>query len=194
VDMWHWKRVRGTYANQVDDQQMVYNPGADAGANGRTGDEGDAGYSNNSQTINGMSVPLYIIPNQEDYYWISVDDINDGTAKLVTDVTSGGILILDGGASAINPATGGFEEGTGVMRIPSVTTKAFTGSRADINISAVHTGTGWVCEFTRKLNTGNSDDVVFEVGEEGLMFGLTIFNNAAISHAIRPNLKMTIEQ
>ncbi|RLD65147.1 MAG: hypothetical protein DRI84_07385, partial [Bacteroidetes bacterium] len=24
VDMWHWKRVRGTYAGQVDDQMMTY--------------------------------------------------------------------------------------------------------------------------------------------------------------------------
>jgi len=193
VDMWHWKRVRGTYADQVDDQQMVYNAGDDAGANGRTGDEGDAGYSNNSQDLNGMSVPKYIIPLQEGYYWISQDDIDDGTAKLITNVTAEGVLILDNGASAINPSAGGFEQGTGAMRIPSVTTKAFTMSRADIDIKAVHTGTGWVCEFKRKLNTGHDDDVVFDPTQE-LMFGLAIFNNAAIAHAIKANLKMKFEQ
>ena len=195
VDMWHWKRVRGTYAGQVDDQQMTYKDSPyNSGTNGRTGDAGDAGYANNSQTLNNgsddVSVPLYVVPNGTDYYWISVDDFG-GTAKLITGVDENGVLSYAGGT--INPAEGGYEQGNGLKRIPSVTTKAFTDSRADINISAVYTGTGWVTEFSRKLNTGFADDVVFNVDEE-LAFGLAIFDNAAIAHGIKPGLLMKFEQ
>jgi len=200
VDMWHWKRVRGTYADQVDDQQMKYvAPPYDSGSNGRGGDDtGDAGYANNSQTLQitgttqDVSVPLYIIPGKTDYSWISADDIANQTAKLVTEVDAQGVLTLNDG-SLIDPANGGFEKGTGNKRIPSVTTKAFTLGRADIDIKAVHTGSGWVCEFTRKMNTGDADDVVFDTASE-IYFGLALFDNAAIAHAIKPNLLMKFEK
>ena len=134
---------------------------------------------------------MYIIPDKTDYYWISQDDIDDGTAKMVTAVDNFGVLTYDGGT--IDPSTGGYEQGTGVKRFPSVTTRAFTLGRADIDIRAIHTGTGWVCEFTRKLDTGDEDDVVFNIEEE-IAFGLAIFNNAAIAHAVKPNLNMKFEQ
>ncbi len=196
LDMWHWKRVRGTYSGQVDDQMMTYAEPTGSSANGRHGDStGEAGYSNNSQTLNNgqveVSVPKYVIPNKTDYYWISVDEIENGTAKLITAVDANGVLSYEGGT--INPADGGYEQGIGNKRLPSVTTKAFTLGRADINIQAVYTGTGWICEFTRKLDTNDEDDVVFDVSKE-LPFGLAIFNNAAIAHAIMPNLKLKFEQ
>jgi hypothetical protein len=196
VDMWHWKRVRGTYAGQIDDQKMSYvAPPYTSGSNGRGGDAtGQSGYVNNSQTLNNgtadVSVPKYVIPGETDYYWISEDDFG-GSAKLITSVDENGVLYYDGGS--IDPADGGFEQGTGNMRIPSVTTRPFTEGRADLDIVAVYTGTGWRCEFTRDLNTGDEDDVVFDITEE-LDFGLAIFNNAAIAHAIKPNLKMIFEQ
>ncbi len=195
IDMWHWKRVRGTYLGQVDDQMMTYDdPAKQSAANGRHGDAtGEGGYSNNSQTLTitgtstDVSVPLYVIPGETGYYWIDKDQISNGTAVLITEVDANGVLTYVGGT--INPANGGFEQGTGNMRIPSVTTKPFTLGRADISIKAVHTGTGWICEFTRKLDTGDDDDVVFDITKE-YPFGFAIFNNAAIAHAIKPNLMM----
>ena len=197
VDMWHWKRVRGTYMGQVDDQQMTYvAPPYTSGSNGRTGDEGGSGYSNNSQSLfNGsvdVNVPLYVVPNGTDYYWISVDDFG-GSAKLVESVDEMGILTLVGGATIDPNGDTGYAQGSGNKRIPSVTTHAFTGGRADIDISAVYTGSGWICEFTRLLDTGDADDVVFDITAE-LDFGLAIFDNAAIAHGIKPNLKMTYVQ
>ena len=196
IDMWHWKRVRGTYSGQVDDQMMTYAEPTGSSANGRHGDAtGEGGYSGNSQTLNNgdvdVSVPLYIIPNKTDYYWISKDDIDNGTAKLITAVDVDGKLTYDGGV--IDPSTGGYEHATGTKRFPSVTTKPFTLGRGDISITAVHTGSGWICEFTRKMNTNDEDDVIFDVSKE-LAFGLAIFNNAAIAHAIKPNLTMKFEQ
>ena len=197
IDMWHWKRVRGTYLDQIDDQMMTYAEANGSATNGRHGDSsGEGGYSNNSQTLNNgnadISVPKYIIPNKTDYYWISKDDIDNGTAKLITAVDENGVLSYDGGT--IDPANGGFEAATGNKRVPSVTTKPFTLGRADINIKAIHTGTGWICEFTRKLNTGDADDIVFDINGDEVPFGLAIFNNAAIAHAIKPNLTLKFEK
>ena len=196
IDMWHWKRVRGTYAGQVDDQMMTYAEPTGSAANGRHGDAtGEGGYSGNSQTLNNgdidVSVPLYIIPNKTDYYWISKDDIENGTAKLITAVDIDGKLSYEGGV--IDPSAGGYEHATGNKRFPSVTTKPFTLGRGDISITAVYTGSGWICEFTRKMNTNDEDDVIFDASKE-LAFGLAIFNNSAIAHAIKPNLTMKFEQ
>lgn len=196
IDMWHWKRVRGTYQGQVDDQMMTYAEATGSSANGRHGDStGEGGYSNNSQTLNNgdvdVSVPKYVIPNATGYYWISKDDIDNGTAKLITAVDTDGVLTYEGGT--INPADGGYEHGVGSKRLPSVTTRPFTLGRGDISITAVYTGSGWVCEFTRKMNTNDADDVVFDITKD-LPFGLAIFNNAAIAHAIKPNLMMKFEQ
>lgn len=199
VDMWHWKRVRCTYPpTVVDDQQMVYKENTgDAGVNGRTGDEGDSGYHGNSQKLaldgtgTEVSVPLYIIPNATDYAWITKDQIADGTAKLVTGITSAGVLSYDGGI--IDPADGGYEDGAGNKRFPSVWVENFTGSKADIACFAKHTGTGWIVEFSRNLNTGNADDVTFDVAKD-FPFGLAIFNNAAIAHEIKTNLVLKFEK
>jgi hypothetical protein len=192
VDMWHWKRVRGTYANQVDDQRITYKEGPyTSSTNGRSGDEnGDAGYANNSQTLNNgevdVNVPKYVIPGSSNYYWIGEDDITNGTAKLVTAVDVNGVLTHEAGT--IDPTgDAGFAQGSGAKRLPSILTKAFTGARADVNVMAKYTGSGWICEVSRKLNTGDGDDVVFTPGEE-LPFGFAIFNNAAIAHAIKPGL------
>jgi len=197
VDMWHWKRVRGEYMGQVDDQKMVYaDPAGQSSANGRTGDAtGSGGYSDNVQTLNNgtsdVKVPKYIIPGKTDYYWIDQDEIDGGTAKLITAVDANGVLTYDGGT--VDPAKGGFEDATGNKRLPSVLIKEFTGGRGDISIKARHTGSGWVTEFARKMNTGDEDVVVFDVNTD-LDFGLAIFNNAAIAHGIKPNLKMTFEK
>ena len=199
IDMWHWKRVRDTYLGQVDDQKIVFKPEPwTSSSNGRSGDAtGSGGYANNAQdlTITGtadvVSVPKYVIPGATDYFWIDPDQIADGTAKLITEVDENGVLTLDD-ASTIDPADGGFEDGTGNKRMPSILTSEFTEGRGDISIKYMHTGTGWVCEVKRALNTGDADDVVFAPATD-LDFGFAIFNNAAIGHAIKPGLKLKWE-
>ena len=204
VDMWHWKRVRSTFPPTViDDQQMVYKAHTgNSDVNGRTGDEGTAGYHGNSQTLQldgtgaDVSVPLYIIPEATDYNWITLTQIDDETAKLVIEVTSAGVLTYEetpGGATGtIDPAGGDYEAATGTKRFPSVWVENFTGSRADLAVSAMHTGSGWVVEFSRKLDTTHDDDVLFDVTKE-FPFGLALFNNAAIAHEIKVGLLMKFE-
>ena len=203
IDMWHWKRVRGTYNDKVDDQRIQYVAAPYTSAsNGRGGDPDSgagsrSGYSNNSQTLTitgtatDVSVPKYVIPGATDYFWIGEDQLGVD-AKLVTAVDADGVLTYDGGT--IDP-TGdtGYDQGSGNKRFPSILTRDFLGERADISVKAMHTGTGWVVELHRKLDTGDPWDVVFDPTAE-LDFGFAIFDNAAIAHAIKPGLKMKYEQ
>jgi len=200
IDIWHWKRVRSSYEpTRLDDKHMIYqdNPNNEASAEGRKADSGQVGYLSNKKTLDTgfgtVNVPKYIIPGQTDYHWITVDQINDQTAKEVMAVDVNGVLTLDDGSS-IDPSLGGFEAGTGDKRPPSVTTQEFKDNRGDVSITAVHTGTGWIVEISRKMDTGHpDDDVLFAVDKE-IPFGLAIFNNAAIAHAIKNNLLMKFEQ
>jgi hypothetical protein len=197
IDMWHWKRVRGTYNDRVDDQRMTYvDPPYTSASNGRSGDEaGGSGYSDNKQTLNNgtddVSVPLYVVPNGTDYWWIGEDEL-DVTAIKVVGVDANGVLSLDDN-TLLDPASGDYAQGTGVNRIPSVLTHDFTGARADITIKVKYTGTGWVAELQRKLNTGDVDDAVFDITNE-YPFGFAIFDNAAIAHSIKPGLNMKFVQ
>jgi hypothetical protein len=201
IDMWHWKRVRGTHNDRVDDQRIQYvAPPYTSSSNGRGGDPDSgagarSGYSNNSQTLNNgveeVSVPLYVVPGGTDYYWIPQGQLGN-EAKLVTAVDAEGVLTYEGGT--IDPTgDAGYNQGTGDKRFPSILTRDFLGERADVSIKASHNGTGWVAELKRKLNTGDPWDVVFDPTTE-LRFGFAIFDNAAIAHGIKPGLNLKFEE
>ena len=204
IDMWHWKRVRGTHNDRVDDQRITYkdqpwtsSTNGRSGDPGVTGDDTQSGYSDNKQTLTitgtatEVSVPKYVIPGGTDYYWITVAQ-QGAEAKLVTAVDANGVLTYDGGT--IDPTgDSGYDQGTGNKRFPSILTRDFMGARGDIEVKAVHTGTGWICEVKRKLNTGDADDVVFDPTAAELPFGFATFNNAAIAHAIKSGLTLKFE-
>ncbi len=201
-DLWHWKRVRtgNPFVYQIDDQKCgtIANLSAPTATEmvdgGRGSDPKTAGgYVDNKQTLNNgvvnVSVPIFIIPNSSNYYWITTADTLSGTAKRVTAVDVNGVLTYAGGT--IDPASGGYEINTGAKRFPSIYTKgAFVGSRGDIAAYSSHTSTGWVLEFKRALTTTDlTNDVQFDITQE-YMFGLGIFENAAIGHGIKTNLKL----
>ncbi|MDO9185561.1 MAG: ethylbenzene dehydrogenase-related protein [Bacteroidia bacterium] len=203
-DFWHWKRVRtgNPFSNQFDDQKVIgitdlANPTlTEVKDGGRASDtKTEGGYMDNIQTLTitgtstSVEVPKYIIPSATDYYWITADEIANGTAVLITAVDANGVLAYSTGT--IDPALGGFEMNTGLKRAPSIYTNGpFVGSRGDITAYSNHTGTGWVLEFKRSLITSDIiNDVQFDLTKE-YMFGLGIFENAAIAHGIKPNLKL----
>lgn len=209
TDMWHWKSVRtGLPTGQFDDKHVVDVPQDDA----RKGDDKTSGgYSNNKQTVAlldgtlaDVTIPKYFVPNRDNYYWILVNEVNDGTAKLIKGAytngdlayynngTSGATTILTPGADFQRPVGFGMHD-TALKGIPSITTEPFVGSRGDITCAQTYTGNGWILEFKRKLNTGNSDDVTFVTTQE-YPFGLAIFDNAAIAHGIKPFLNLKFEQ
>ena len=199
IDMWHWKRVRTEPWHQVDDQKIIpitdiANPTATEKADGGRGSDASTvgGVSDNVQTIGTVKVPKYVIPGRTGYYWIMQSEIDNGTAKLITAVDANGILTYVGGT--IDPAAGGYEAGTGTKRFPSVYNKgALDGSRGDITSFAKHTGTGWVIEISRAMTTSDVLlDVQYDIAKT-YKFGFAIFENSAIGHGIKPDLKLSFK-
>jgi hypothetical protein len=205
IDMWHWKSVRTEPNGQVDDQYQSY---VEGGGNGRHSDDKvSGGYINNRQTLTvtgtneDVTVPMYFIPSRENYYWITTSEIDAGTAKRITAVDENGILTYDGGTIDPNAVTDFQRSGAevGKFGIPSIYTQTLKGSRGDITSSATYTGSGWILEFKRKLTVDspvgqNEDkqDVDFASLTEQV-FGLGVFDNAAIAHAITPGLVLRFE-
>ena len=89
-----------------------------------------------------------------------------------------------------------YSQGFGKRRMPSVIINPGGGPdapRGEVQVQAIHTGSGWQLEIRRKLVTGDPTDREFKVGEE-IPFGLAIFGNAAIGHGMTNFLSMKIEQ
>jgi Ethylbenzene dehydrogenase len=199
IDMWHWKSVRTDVNIQADDQYQN-----DDFPNGRHGDDKiGGGYTNNKQdlvmtgTSETVTVPKYFIPGLSYYYWITQDEIDAGTAKLITAVDIDGILTYDGGSIDPNVEIGFQREGstTGEFGIPSIYTTEFIGSRGDIIAKGVYTGSGWVLEMKRKLTTADTEaqDVDFAALED-LAFGIGVFDNAGLAHGIKAGLLLKFEE
>jgi len=203
VDMWHWKMARTNYYGTFDDQNQTDVKGADS--NGRHSDGGNQNpYENNRQelALDGtgdlVNVPLYVIPGRENNSWITEDEINNGTAKLITAAGTDGKLTLENG-DVIDPVTNlNYQrdgEKTALLGMASITVYPTigTGSRGDILAKGVFTGNGWILEFKRKLDTGDHVvDVTFDTSKD-YPFGLGVFDNAAIAHAITPFLTLKFE-
>jgi len=204
VDMWHWKMARTNFYGTFDDQNQTNVFVEGEGKNGRHSDAGVGPYSNNRQDLlldgTGVSVrvPKYAIPGRANYGWITEDEINNSTAKLITAVGSDGKLTLEGGGVIDPVADVNYQrngERTALYGMPSITVKPVigTGSRADIISVGIYTGNGWILEFKRKLDTGDDKlDVTFDTSKD-YPFGLGIFDNAAIAHAIAPFLTLKFE-
>ncbi len=202
IDMWHWKSVRGGVNGgfQFEDQNQI-----NKYPNGRQGDPGEDVYTNNVQSlvVTGSSpavtvtVPKYVIPSKSNYGWILMSEITAGTAKTITAVSATGVLTLSD-ATTIDPTVGTDYQriglGLGAKSIPGLTINAYTGSRGDISCKATYTGSGWILEFKRALNTG---DAVYDVDFSSLAdqyFGIGIFENAQIAHSIKPNLVLKFKK
>lgn len=216
TDLWHWKSVRlGKPVGQFDDTNVVF-PDATHPIKGGKTRAADAktsgGHSNNVQSkalLDGanagtmINIPKYYIPGKSNYYWILKSEIDNGTAVLITGVHDNGTLDLSNGGT-INPNTDlDFQRpvplnandihSTALKGMPSIYTATLVGSEGDILCAQTYTGTGWILEFKRKLNTGNNDDVLFDV-TKNYPFGYAIFENAAIAHAIKPSLTLKFKQ
>ena len=204
IDMWHWKSVRTGPNDQIDDQfqDWMNSSGEDlntlGGGNGRHSDSKDTGgYTCNSQKlmIGGVekSVPKYIVPSRDYYYWITQTEIDNNTAKLITSVDEDGVLFYEGGSIDPNGNPEFQRNGitTGSKCIPSIYTAPFVGSRGDISARFEYTGSGWVLEMKRALKTGDTEDHDVDFSSlDDFSFGIGVFDNAAIAHSIKANLKL----
>jgi hypothetical protein len=201
IDMWHWKLVREGVWGTVDDQYQD-----NATPNGRKSDPkvSGTGYSDNKQelTITGstdkVNVPKYIIPGRKYYYWITKDEVNTNVALLVTAVDDQGVLTLSDN-STINPNTDTdyHRDGSrsGKKGVPSIVSSRTEGNGGDITGEWVFTGSGYVMEIKRKLRTEDTQRVDVDFSDlKDQYFGIGLFENAALAHAIKANLKLTFKK
>lgn len=214
ADLWHWKRDRNALSNSVDDGYVsAFNDAAGtvdkrgtAQAQGRLTDAGKGQYDDKpvfTDPITGKKGPKWIKPGASGYYWVTTDELANYTAKVVTGVAVDGTLSYKddaiGTIKTLDPNTdlASYAQGKGTKRFPSITINNGSGfvgydSRNDTKIKAVHTGTKWVIEITRKLVTEDTtNDVKFEIGKE-MKFGMAFFDNSAIAHGTLNLLTMKI--
>lgn len=199
IDMWHWKLVRENAVGTMDDQYQD-----NTQPNGRKSDPKISGsYTDNVQTLTvastgaAVKVPKYFIPGRDFYYWITKAEIDAGTAKLITAVDANGVLTYDGGTLDPNGNTDFQRIGAGVgpKGIPSIYTERVTGNRGDISATGFYNGSGWTFEVKRKLNTGDTDNVDVNFADlSDQYFGIGVFENAQIAHAIKTNLVLKFKK
>jgi Ethylbenzene dehydrogenase/Carbohydrate family 9 binding domain-like len=165
------------------------------------------GSANNTQNLKldgtgaTVAVPLWIIPNSNSDYIKIADTLAGGTAVKITAVSSTGVLTYATGT--IDPNVGTDYQRTGnavtgptaAKAIPSVIISPLLRGRADIDISAVYSGTGWVYEYKRLLKTDDvlKQDIDF-TSLQDQPFGVAYFNNANYQHGIKPNLLLKFEK
>jgi Ethylbenzene dehydrogenase/Carbohydrate family 9 binding domain-like len=142
-----------------------------------------------------VSVPMWIIPNSSGDFIKVADTLAGGAGTKITGVSSTGVLTYATGT--IDPNVGTDYQRTGnsvtgptaVKGFPSVIISPIKNGRADISISAVYTGTGWVYEYKRLLKT--ADVLKQDVDFSSLLdqpFGVAYFNKSNYQHGIKPNL------
>lgn len=66
-------------------------------------------------------------------------------------------------------------------KLPSFETQKASGSAADVSAKGTWKAGHWQIEFSRALNTGNDDDVVFKPGQK-LLGQIAVFNRAQAEH------------
>jgi hypothetical protein len=148
-----------------------------------------------------VTVPMWIIPNSTGDYLKVEDTLAGGAAVKITAVSSSGVLTYATGT--IDPNVGTDYQRTGDAATGPTAAKGFPGviistvknGRADISLSAVYTGTGWVYEFKRLLKTADvlKQDVDF-TSLQDQPFGVAFFNSSNYQHGIKPNLVLKFKK
>ncbi len=148
-----------------------------------------------------VNVPMWIIPNATNYYYIKTSDtLPGGAARKITNVSLTGVLTYAGGT--IDPASSAVDyaqtpglKGNGAKCFPSYIVAPLIGERADISCVGAYTGSAWKLEFKRKLKTGDilKQDIDFSSLQDQ-PFGIAVWNNSNYQHGIKPNLLLHFEK
>ena len=165
------------------------------------------GSANNRQSLKldgtgaTVTVPMWIILNSTGDFIKVADTLAGGAAVKITGVSSTGVLTYATGS--IDPNVGTDYQRTGDAVTGNTALKGFPGvilspvknGRADISLSAVYSGTGWVYEYKRLLKTADvlKQDVDF-TSLQDQPFGVAFFNNSNYQHGIKPNLLLKFQK
>ncbi|MFM2439287.1 MAG: hypothetical protein RLZ16_284 [Bacteroidota bacterium] len=149
-----------------------------------------------------VAVPKFIIPSSTADFLKAEDTITGGAAKRVLAVSSAGVLSLEDG-STLDPKVGtdyqrlgtAANAALGAKCIPSQVVSNLTAGRADISLSAVYTGAGWVYEIKRALKTTDvlKQDVDF-TSLADFPFGLAIWNRSNYQHGLQTGLLLKFQK
>ncbi len=148
-----------------------------------------------------VAVPMWVIPNVASDIIKVEDTLAGGAARKITAVSSAGVLTYSGGT--IDPTVGTDYQRTGdavtgptaAKGFPSVIISPVKNGRADINLSAVYTGSGWIYEYKRLLKTTDAlkQDIDFSSLQDQ-PFGVAFFNGSNYQHGIKPNLMLKFKK
>ena len=148
-----------------------------------------------------VAVPKWIIPNSTADFNKSTDTIAGGAAKIITAISSEGLLTYDGGS--LDPKTGTDYQRLGTAATSPIGAKCIPGNlvtpvllgRADISLGVVYTGTSWIYEFKRALKTADvlKQDVNFSDLAD-YPFGVAFWNSNNNQHAIQPGLLLKFQK
>lgn len=169
ADIWHWKSVRTGTIGQIDDQYLDgtrYDKDKAPEAGRKSDPKTGGGYSDNVNAD--KSGPKWALKGNKPAppYWI-----------------------VDADKEAFDDSK--YKAGD---EVPGIVVAPFTGDRGDISVKSVWKDGTWTLVFSRKLVTGSEYDVQFGEPRKEHAFGVAVFDNAQVRHAISPGvLKMVFE-
>jgi hypothetical protein len=156
-----------TFKGYIDDKHVTYDEEPHEDDGGRHGDDGSSTYGRNRNSA--KTGPLYIETDPADYLDAMVltqDEIDDGEVLEIASAT----------AEELDEAWDNYEALSAV--IPERILRVPSGSRGDIMQAAVWDDGTWHTEFTRKLVTGNTDDVQFNDLGKMYRFGVALMDDS----------------
>jgi len=164
--------VGGTFSMTgfADDKYVdVWAPDSINGEDGgRYGDDGTSGYKHNR--IADKTRPQFMETNPTDFadaMFLTQEEIDGG--ECVGDATNG---VSDADAATYWPNYQNLDAivPERILRMPQ-------GSRGNLSFGAVWSDNMWTAEIGRDLNTGNDDDIQFDLGNS-YIFGVACFDNS----------------
>ena len=156
ADIWHMKTVRTNPVGQIDDQYLDNDIKSKEA--GRKSDAKTAGgYSDNKKE--GQKTPVYGLPGNKPAppYWI-----------------------MDSEKAPFDDSK--YKAGD---EVPGIAIAPLVGDRGDIAAKALWKDGTWTIEWSRKLQTGSKTDVQFDDMKKEYYFGVAVFENAQIGHAVQ---------
>jgi hypothetical protein len=160
--MWHMKSIRTGYIGQVDDQFLDHTRYDEEKAPeaGRKSDPKTSGGYTDIKLVNGKPEFMHrsgAPANQKGgtYYLKEEDKVPFDDSK--------------------------FKAGD---EVASILVSPFTGDRGDIATAIAWKGGKWTAVMARKLVTGGKTDVQFDNLDGSYEFGLAVFDNAQVRHAV----------
>jgi len=156
-----------TFKGYVDDKHLTYDEAPHEGDGGRHGDGGSSTYDRNRNSA--KTGPLYIEKDPVNYLDAMVltqSEIDDGEALEIAGATP----------EELAAAWAAYDDLGALISERIISDPA--DSRGDVMQAAVWSDGTWTTEITRKLVTGNSDDVQFDDLDASYRFGLALMDDS----------------